>query len=91
MLAADAAAAGVLEALLAAAAAHKSAAAVCAAASCMLTLCLAAPELRERLGKLPGAAIVECKLQFGRQASATVEALVLLACDEPATPCYGHV
>ena len=52
-LALEAAASGVMEALLAATAAHKSAAAVCAGASC-LQMCLAAPELRDRLGQLPG-------------------------------------
>lgn len=57
MLAADAATAGMLEALLASAAAHKSAAAVGAAASCLLAMCLAAPDLREQLGNLPGAQV----------------------------------
>jgi hypothetical protein len=45
----------VLKALLAAAAAHKSAAAVSAATSCLLSLCQAAPDVREQLGQLPGA------------------------------------
>lgn len=54
VLAADAAAAGVLESLLAATTLHKSAAAVCAGANCLLELCLAAPELRKHLGQLPG-------------------------------------
>lgn len=54
VLAVEAAAAGVLEALLAATAAHKSAAAVRAGASCLLALCQTAPELREKLGQLPG-------------------------------------
>lgn len=54
-----------LEALLSAAAAHKSAATVGAAASCLLTLCQAAPDLREQLGQLPGA----CRLWRGIGAS----------------------
>jgi len=54
VLAADAAAAGVLESLLAATTLHKSAAAVCAGANCLLELCLAAPDLRKHLGQLPG-------------------------------------
>jgi hypothetical protein len=53
-LAAEGAAAGLLQALLSCASSHKSAAAVAAAAACLQALCEAAPDCRAKLGGLPG-------------------------------------
>lgn len=64
VLAADAAEAGVLEALLAATAAHKSAAAVGAGASCLTALCLAAPTLCSKLGQLQGQCRSACRCAY---------------------------
>ncbi|KAF6254557.1 hypothetical protein COO60DRAFT_302599 [Scenedesmus sp. NREL 46B-D3] len=54
-LAVEAAAAGLLQALLGCAASHKSAAAVAAAAACLQAFCEASPDSRAKLGEGPGA------------------------------------